>query len=160
MGNKKKVMTAEQLAAKAEEKRLQDLFCKHAFLFLRHAETILSDPRMANCAVPFKNGTAQTGYFPCHTLGVYLEWWQTSENATHVSDDGRRALIFKFAGSLLSGVNSCDRVYEDGAIDRFCSNELINMCRSFLPISKRFYGRRGDVVPYSLDEVIMHLLSS
>lgn len=139
-----------------ETKRLQELFCKHAFLFLRNAETILADPRMANCVVPFRNGTAQTGLFPCHTLGTCLEWWQTSEYATHFTDDGRRALTYKFTGSLLSGVNTCYRVYEDGTTERFSNKELVNMCRSFLPICKRYYDKKEDVVPCSLDEVIEH----
>lgn len=153
MGKKKKVMTAVE-----ETKRLQELFCKHAFLFLRNAETILADPRMANCVVPFRNGTAQTGVFPCHTLGTCLEWWQTSEYATHFADDGRRALTYKFTGSLLSGVNTCYRVYEDGTTERFGNKELVNMCRSFLPICKRYYDKKENVVPYSLYDVIEHLL--
>lgn len=160
MRNKKKTMTAEQIAAAEETKRLQNLFCKHAFLFLRNADTILADPQMTYCIAPFQNGTAQTGAFPCHTLGVYLEWWQTSELATHVSVDGRRALIYKFAGSLLSGVNVCYRVFEDGTTEQFCSKELTNICRSFGPISKRYNDRKEEVVPYSLDEVIELLLKA
>ena len=113
MGRKKKVLTPKQIAAKAEEERLQQLFYKYAFIFLNNADTTLADPRMAYYAVPFKNGTAQTGNFLCHTLGVYLEWWQTSEYATHTMNDGRKALTYYFAGSLLSGVNSSGRVYED-----------------------------------------------
>lgn len=158
MRKKKKTMTAEQIAAAEETKRLQELFCKHAFLFLRNADTILADPQMAYCIVPFQNGTAQTGAFPCHTLGVYLEWWQTCELATHISKDGRRALIYKFAGSLLSGVNYCDCVFEDSTTERFSCKTLINLCRSFSPISKRYSDRRDEVVPYSLDEVIERLI--
>lgn len=150
-------MTAELIAAAEETKRLQDLFCKHAFLFLQNADAILADPRMANCMVPFQNGTAQTGSFPCHTLGVYLEWWQTSELATHNPADGRRALIYKFAGSLLSGVNVCYRVFEDGTTEQFSSKELTNLCRSFGPIIRRHHDDRVDVVPYSLDEVTERL---
>lgn len=147
-------MTAEQLAAKEETERLEALFCQQAFLFLRHSATILADPRMANCRVPFRNGTAQTGHFPCHTLGVYLEWWQTSEFAVHHSEDGRKALTVKFTGSLLSGVNSCYRVYEDGTTEHFCNKDLAAMCREFLPISRRYHDRKEEVVPYSLDEVM------
>lgn len=160
MRNKKKTMTAEQIAAAEETKRLQELFCKHAFLFLRNADTILADPRMGYCVVPFQNGTAQTGAFPCHTLGVYLEWWQTSELATHISKDGRRALIYKFAGSLLSGVNICYRVFEDGTTERFSCKALTTLCRSFSPISNRYSSRKDEVAPYSLDEVIGLLLQA
>lgn len=160
MRNKKKTMTAEQLATAEETKRLQDLFCKHAFLFLRNADTILADPQMAYCIAPFQNGTAQTGAFPCHTLGVYLEWWLSGNLATHIAEDGRQALIYKFAGSLLSGVNICYRVFEDGTTERFSCKALINLCRSFSPISKRYSDRRDEVVPYSLDEVIELILKA
>lgn len=37
-------MTTEQIAAAEETRRLQDLFCKHAFLFLRNADAILAYP--------------------------------------------------------------------------------------------------------------------
>lgn len=159
MRNKKKTMTVEQLAAAEETRRQQELFCKHAFLFLRNADTVLADPRMAYCAVPFQNGTAQTGAFPCHTFGVYLEWWLSSNLATHIAEDGRQALIYRFAGSLLSGVNYCDCVFEDGTTERFSCKALINLCRSFSPISKRYYDMKEDVVPYSLYDVIEHLLA-
>lgn len=157
MGSKKKVLTPKQIAAKAEKERLQQLFYKYAFIFLNNADTILADPRMAYCAVPFKNGTAQTGIFPCHTLGVYLEWWQTSEYATHTTNDGRKALTYYFAGSLLSGVNSSGRVYEDGTTERFSYNGFVDVCRSFIPISKKYNEIKDDVLPYSLDEVIAQL---
>lgn len=152
-------LNMNKLSAKVETERLQDLFCRNVFLFLQNADIILADPQMAYCAVPFKCGTAQSGSFPCLTLGVYLEWWQTSKDATHVSDDGRKALTYYFAGSLLSGVNNSSRVYEDGTTEHFNYNKFADICRSFLSISKKYCNGKRDVVPYSLDEVTDRLSS-
>lgn len=73
---------------------------------------------------------------------------------------GNIEAIPRFMGSLLSGVNTCYRVYEDGTTERFNNKELLSMCRSSLPICKRYYDKKEDVVPYLLDEVIEHLLMS
>ena len=52
------------------------------------------------------------------------------------------------------------RVFEDGTTERFSCKALINLCRSFSPISKRYSDRRDELVPYSLDEVIELLLKA
>ena len=58
----------------------QQLFVDNAFYLLAHMDRIMNDSRMFLAPVAVQSGLAYTGTsgFKRPTLGVYLEWWQTT----------------------------------------------------------------------------------
>ena len=84
-----------------EEKELLRLFLDNAFVLLANRERILSDSRMFLCPLPFcRNGLAYTGTsgFQRPTLGIYLEFWMTCDQACLVDDNDGKWLLHHIAG--------------------------------------------------------------
>lgn len=130
--------TQDELFLHAELSHLRDNFVQHAFLFLKHADRILANPRMAAARVPVQNGLAYCGPLPAANLGAYLDWWQNSGlECLHHDEQGRKALLWKVAGSPLSGMNYCAYVYPDGSVDDLSISSFGKAWRALYEASKR-----------------------
>ena len=138
---------------KGNEERL---FLDHAFLFLQHGDRIMADSRMFLCPVPIQSGMAYTGasgfYRP--TLGVYLEWWLNCENASICKKDETKWLVYRIAGSPLSGSNRCGIVDENGKTKSKSITPFSSLWPSFIRINSRYDEAKSLYKAYTLEEVI------
>ena len=134
----------------------QQLFADNAFYLLAHMDRIMNDSRMFLAPVAARNGLAYTGTsgFKCPTLGVYLEWWQTSDETMRINNEGCRSLVFTLAGSPLSGMNRCSAVREDGNIEIVSLSSFNRHCGSFIKINARYTEAKVRYQAYTLQEVL------
>ena len=134
----------------------QHLFADNAFYLLAHMDRIMNDSRMFLAPVAARNGLAYTGTsgFKRPTLGVYLEWWQTSDETMRINNEGCRSLVFTLAGSPLSGMNRCSAVREDGKIEIVSLSSFNRHCGSFIKINARYTEAKVRYQAYTLQEVL------
>ena len=134
----------------------QQLFVDNAFYLLAHMDRIMNDSRMFLAPVAVQSGLAYTGTsgFKRPTLGVYLEWWQTSDDAMCIDNEGCRSLIYRLAGSPLSGMNRCSTVREDGNIETVTLSSFGRHCGSFIKINTRYTEAKVHYQAYTLQEVL------
>lgn len=160
--------TPEEL--KAQQERESHLFTDNAFLFLSHAQRILSDSRMFLAPVKgIISGLAYTGTggFRHPTLGVYVEWWLSCLAALqqeaptyyrHAELKPQREtgqwLLFRLAGSPLSGSNACDMVSRGG--EQWCGSisDFSGAWRTFVKINSRYDEAKSVCQAYTLQEVL------
>ena len=134
----------------------QQLFVDNAFYLLAHMDRIMNDSRMFLAPVAARNGLAYTGTsgFKRPTLGVYLEWWQTSDETMRINNEGCRSLVFTLAGSPLSGMNRCSAVREDRNIEIVSLSSFNRHCGSFIKINARYTEAKVHYQAYTLQEVL------
>ena len=139
-----------------ESMQKQQLFADNAFYLLAHMDRIMNDSRMFLAPVAARNGLAYTGTsgFKRPTLGVYLEWWQTSDETMLIDNEGCRSLVFTLAGSPLSGMNRCSAVREDGKIETVSLSSFNRHCGSFIKINARYTEAKVRYQAYTLQEVL------
>ena len=140
-----------------QKKKEENLFLHNAFLFLQHRDRIMSDSRMFLCPIPIQNGLAYTGTsgFRRPTLGVYLEWWLNCENATVRKEDKTKWLVYRIAGSPLSGANRCGIVDNEGNADtESLSGPFSPIWSSFMSINTRYDKAKSLYQAYTLEEVV------
>ena len=143
---------------KTDEQKEKDLklFLHNAFLFLQHRDRIMSDSRMFLCPVPVQSGLMYSGtsgfYRP--TLGIYLEWWLRCEEALVVKEDGMKWLVYKMAGSPLSGMNRCSMVNKEGENKSSQLISFLPLWSNFMNINSRYDEAKSRYQAYSLEEVI------
>lgn len=139
-----------------ESMQKQQLFADNAFYLLAHMDRIMNDSRMFLAPVAARNGLAYTGTsgFKRPTLGVYLEWWQTSDETMLIDNEGCRSLVFTLAGSPLSGMNRCSAVREDGKIEIVSLSSFNRHCGSFFKINARYTEAKVRYQAYTLQEVL------
>ena len=139
-----------------ESMQKQQLFADNAFYLLAHMDRIMNDSRMFLAPVASRNGLAYTGTsgFKRPTLGVYFEWWQTSDDAMRIGNEGCRSLVFTLAGSPLSGMNRCSSVREDGKIEIVSLSSFNRHCGSFFKINARYTEAKVRYQAYTLQEVL------
>lgn len=138
----------------------QQAFLQNAFFFLHHAERILSDSRMFLAYVPIPSGLAYigNGYFYHPTLGVYIEYWLNCEKSRLMEENGEEWLAFYFAGSPLTGINSCDFVNKDGQCKIEHVGNFSDTWYPFAVINQRYNEAKTKYEAYTLQEVadILH----
>lgn len=139
-----------------EEKALEHLFLKNAFVFLENREMIMSDSRMFLCPVPSHSGLAYTGTggFRHPTLGVFVEWWINCVSANKVESNGRKWLVYHIAGSPLSGSNSCGLVNPQGETKCESLSPFSGLWKSFMQINRRYDDAKSRYEAYTLREVL------
>ena len=146
---------------RSDEEREKEvkLFLNNAFLFLQNRDRIMSDSRMFLCPVPIQNGLAYTGTagFNHPTLGVYLEWWLSCENAMIHKEDETKWLVYFISGSPLSGANKCGIVNEKGDTDSKSILPFSAVWSSFMRINKRYDEAKSLYQAYTLEEVVKKL---
>ena len=132
------------------------LFCKNAFRFLQYRNRIMSNSRMFLCPVPIQSGIAYTGTSGFHrpTLGVYLEWWLNCESALICDENGMKKLVYRIAGSPLSGSNSCGVVDENGKTESANIQPFSTLWSSFMRINSRYDEAKSLYQAYTLKEVV------
>ncbi len=142
---------------KSEEAEEQEqLFIKNAFYLLAHKERIMSDSRMFLCRIPIQSGLAYTGIsgFRNPTLGIYLEWWSIVEEAMRTDSTGRKSLVYRLAGSPLSGINKCAAVREDGETEIVYLSSFYAHSGPFTRINNRYAEAKQLYQAYTLQEVL------
>ncbi|MBR4392027.1 MAG: hypothetical protein IKT08_07995 [Bacteroidales bacterium] len=140
-----------------QKKKRKRLFLNNAFLFFQHRDRIMSDSRMFLCPIPIQSGLAYTGTsgFQRPTLGVYLEWWLNCESATIGKKDDLQWLVYRIAGSPLSGSNRCGIVNSEGKTDsRSLSGSFASIWSSFMRINNRYDEAKSLYQAYTLEDVI------
>lgn len=133
----------------------QQLFVENAFYLLAHRDRIMRDSRMFLAPVAVQNGLAFLGSsgFKFPTIGVYLEWWENCMGAVRI-ENGRRSLVYKLAGSPLSGINRCGEVFEDGTTNVYTFVPFNVHWRPFVDINRRYTEAKRAYQAYSLQEVL------
>lgn len=134
----------------------QQLFTDNAFYLLAHRERILTDSRMFLAPVAIQSGLAYfgTGGFHDPTVGVYLEWWANCTGAMRTDEKGRRSLVYRLAGSPLSGCNRSNEVFEDGTTAVVTLSPFNAHWHPFININKRYTEAKQIYQAYSLQEVL------
>ena len=134
----------------------QQMFVDNAFYLLAHMDRILNDSRMFLAPVAVQSGLAYTGTsgFKRPTLGVYLEWWQTCDGAMRIDNEGRRSLVYRLAGSPLSGMNHCSAVREDGETETVTLSPFMSHWSPFTKINTRYTEAKVRYQAYTLHEVL------
>lgn len=154
---------SHQETENVNQKEEQDLrfFLDHAFDFFKNADRIFQDSRMFLAPVPTHCGLYYTGTsgFQHPTLGIYLEWWIKNEGDITKDTEGNDALTYFFAGSPMSGTNSCKCVYPDGTVKVFSHKSFLLIWRSFMNINTKYTEAKQRHEVYSLQEV-WEILSS
>ncbi len=124
----------------------QECFLKNAFLFYAATSRIVSDERLSSIPVPFENGLAYTGTSGLSnaTLGVYVKWWQKYKDALRYvekteQNESEPRLLYRIAGSPLSGCNGCSEVNAEGKTFRRVVSPFTNAWRSFMEVNKTSY---------------------
>ncbi|MCM1140728.1 MAG: hypothetical protein NC453_19330 [Muribaculum sp.] len=107
----------------------EQLFISNIPLLVRHRDEILLSAEMAGVIAGVSNGLAYSGAFKPATVGDYLVWWH---NAPELSHDRHGQLIWKIAGSQLSGAHACKAVDEAGnSHPAELKDHLLTVVRSF-----------------------------
>ena len=134
----------------------QQLFVDNAFYLLAHMDRIMNDSRMFLAPVAVQSGLAYTGTggFSRPTLGIYLEWWQTCDGAMRIDNEGRRSLVYRLAGSPLSGSNRSSAVREDGEMETVSLSTFISYWSPFIKINTRYTDAKVRYQAYTLQEVL------
>ena len=134
----------------------KELFVDNAFYLLAHKERIMSDSRMFLCPVAVQSGLAYTGTsgFTRPTLGVYLEWWSAVPNAMQVDKEGHKLLVYRLAGSPLSGSNRCAAIRDDGKREIVTLIPFGGHFRPFTLINCRYNEAKYMYQAYTLQNVL------
>lgn len=139
-----------------EKEQLRKLFIDNAFYLLAHSERILNDSRMFLTPVAVQSGLAYTGTggFRNPTVGVYIEWWMNCAGAMRTNNDGERSLVYRLAGSPLSGSNNCSEVLENSESRKVVINSFISCWSSFIKINTRYTEAKHNYQSYSLQQLL------
>lgn len=131
-------------------------FVENAFMLLQNKEFILQDSRMFLAPVAVENCLAYTGTsgFRNPTIGVYLEWWSICKGTLITDENGVRSLVYRMAGSPLSGINSCTAIREDGEERTVNLHPFSDCWRSFMKINQRYSEAKSRYEAFSLQHVI------
>lgn len=134
----------------------KQLFVENAFLLLQNKERILQDSRMFLAPVAIESGLAYTGTsgFRNPTVGVYLEWWNVCKGALMTDENGDRSLVYRLAGSPLSGVNRCASIREDGKEEIVNLRPFSDYWRSFIKINQRYSEAKSWYEAFTLQQVV------
>ena len=150
------VIKQDSMTREAERQYNHYLFTDNIWLFLEHAEEILSDSRMFFAPVNIQNGLAYSGTsgFRNPTLGIYIEWWLNFAEQSH--DNGNP--IWYISGSPLTGRNACSCVDRAGKQIRMSMNKRFwDVWTTFKDVNTRYTEAKQLYEAYSLEDVILKL---
>lgn len=156
VGRRKPVVKPTPPEVEQQRQQAVKFFTDHAFFFLDHRKQILNDSRMFLAPVPVQSGMAYIGSsgFNHPTLGVYIEWWMSCMPAIigHYRKD--TWLVYRIAGSPLSGRNCCGIVNTHGECRSEClPNPFSAIWHSFVDVNTRYDEAKERYEAYSLEEV-------
>lgn len=146
----------QQPSADEQKKQQEELFLNNAFYLLACKDRILSDSRMFLCPVAVQSGLAYTGTsgFRNPTLGVYIEWWLNCHGTMRMDKNGRKSLVYRLAGSPLSGSNKCSEVWENGKTQVVTLTPFRDYWGPFIDINTRYTDAKAKYQAYSLQQVL------
>ena len=153
---KNPILAQSSMTREAERQYNHHLFTENAWLFIEHAEEILSDSHMFFAPVNIQNGLAYsgTGGFRNPTLGIYVEWWLNFADQSH--DKGNP--IWYISGSPLSGCNACSCVDPSGKhIYMSKTKRFWDVWTTFKDVNTRYTEAKQLYEAYSLEDVILKL---
>ena len=136
------------------KKDLIRLCTDNAFLLLAHKRQIMKDSKMCFAPIDVSNGLAYSGAFRPATLGAYIEWWATCAEALRMNEAGEKSLVYRLAGSPLSGANRCMQVYEDGRTEAVSVDGFKELWKPFVRIVNRYTRENECTEHYGLQEVV------
>ena len=136
-----------------------ELLAKNVFLLMAKKDVILANEDMKNCVLNIENHTYLLGgdlsYMP---LSGYFEWWDKALDVMHVDDDGMRGIVIQWDCSQLTGVNTCNMVFENGQIKDVCIRNFRSNVHLWLNIRKQFDKELEYPSKLTLQDVIDKLL--
>ena len=136
-----------------------ELLAKNVFLLMAKKHVILANEDMSHCVLNIENHTYLLGgdlsYMP---LSGYFEWWDKALDVMHVDDDGMRGIVIQWACSQLTGVNTCNMVFENGQIKDVCIRNFRSNVHLWLNIRKLFDKELEYPSKLTLQDVIDKLL--
>lgn len=152
----KKAYSVSEEEQQKEKERMQRLFTDNAFMLLEEQEHIMSDSRLFLAQVPIESGLAYVGSggFRNPTLGVYIEWWLNCPYSSVEDRNGRKWLVYKLAGSPLSGCNCCGLVDQDGNVKKEQLPHFHDAFHSFININQRYKEAKSKYYGFSLLQAI------
>lgn len=159
---KENITEKETLAnEKQEQKDAQNVLLENIELLMENAERILTDSRMFLALLPNAGGLmyGSSKTFENPVLGTYLQWWMTCDQS-HFVENGKKNWICHFAGSPLSGMNTCQVVNEDGELSLISVRSFKDLWRPFLRINKHYTVLSSSYKHYTLREVVDKLKKS
>lgn len=153
---KNPILEQSSKTREAERQYNHYLFTENIWLFLQHAEEILSDSRMFFAPVKIQNGLAYSGTsgFRNPTLGIYVEWWLNFANQSY--DNGKP--VWYISGSPLTGCNACSCVNSEGEhINMSKTKRFWDVWTTFKDVNTRYTEAKELYEAYSLEDVILKL---
>ena len=131
------------------------LFRENAWLLLENADKILADSRMFLTPLQVGNNLAYIGTAGLEdpTVGVYIEWWLHYPEASRLPE----GLIWYFAGSPLSGMNSCSAVTPENEAITVHPRPFRDIWQSFIEVNTRYSEAKLLCEAYTLEELIGEL---
>ena len=157
VGRRKPVVKPTPPEVEQQRQQAVKFFTDHAFFFLDHREKILNDSRMFLAPVPVQSGMAyiDSSGFNHPTLGVYIEWWMSCIPAIIGRYRKDTWLVYRIAGSPLSGRNCCGIVNTHGE----CRSEQLPspfsaIWHSFVDVNTRYDEAKERYEACSLEEVV------
>ena len=137
-------------------------FLQNAFFLFENRETIFNDSQMFLAFVPIQSGLAYTGTsgFLYPTLGIYLEFWERSgmpitiKKGIYPSAKEHNALLYRIAGSPLSGSNHCSFVTPHGTSLTHSLRTFSTYWRLFKEINTRYDAAKLSFQAYTIREVV------
>lgn len=131
------------------------IFRENAWLLYENADKILADSRMFLTPVQVHNNLAYFGTngLKNPTVGVYIEWWLHYSKISVLPD----GLIWHFAGSPLSGTNSCGVVTPQNEKMKVHPSPFSDIWRSFIEVNTRYTEAKHRCEAYTLEELLLLL---
>lgn len=131
------------------------IFRENAWLLYGNAKRILTTGTMFLTPLKVSNNLAYFGTngLKNPTVGVYIEWWMNYPNVSTL----REGLIWQFAGSPLSGTNSCSVITPENRKITVHTRPFSDIWRSFMAVNTRYTEAKQRCEAYTLEELLILL---
>ncbi len=138
-----------------------ELFLSKAHMLFQNRKAILQDSRLFLAPLHVNNNLSYSGNygFQNPTLGVYIEWWLNCKSSVLYDSNGNSGLVYFISGSLLSGMNLCMVVEEDGARHKVTLKPFQPVWQTFVSVNTRYESCKAMYEAYPLEKVLSYLQS-
>lgn len=155
IGGNKPYLPPESLLERGLNCFNRRIFWENAWLLYKNSDNILTDSRMFLSPLKAHNNLAYFGTngLKDPTVGVYIEWWLHYPEISVLPE----GLIWHFAGSPLSGTNSCGIVTPENRKMTMHSRPFRDIWRSFIEVNTRYTVAKQRCETYALEDVIILL---
>lgn len=155
IGRKQAYNPPESILERGLSRFNRRIFWGNAWLLYENADKILADGRMFLTPLKVFNNLAYFGTngLKNPTVGIYIEWWLHCPKASVLPE----GLIWYFAGSPLSGNNSCCVITPDNRNITMHPRQFSDIWRSFPAVNTRYTEAKQRCKAYSLEELLILL---